>query len=156
MAPYSRGGALKFAPTSRVDGNVTCCQGLWSARCAGCCSGALSCANKIGVIDIGTNSETRQSFWANFMATTPWERLFCSTGSIRPRAYASRTLPFKGSVRWPSIIQPLESGRLQCYPRVVGIIRTAAKEVRHAVCREDIHRAAAGDGRTTPPGGRDR
>jgi hypothetical protein len=31
MAPYSCGGALKLAATSRTDGTVICCQG----RCAG-------------------------------------------------------------------------------------------------------------------------
>ena len=32
MAPYSRGGALKFAATSRSEGTVTCCQGRWAGR----------------------------------------------------------------------------------------------------------------------------
>src|ERR1035437_643045 len=56
IAPYSRGGALKFAATSRVDGTVTCCHGR------------ASCASNIGASDIGTDSETRQSFRANFIS----------------------------------------------------------------------------------------
>jgi hypothetical protein len=35
MAPYSRGGALKFAATSRKEGIVICCHGL----CAGTSNG---------------------------------------------------------------------------------------------------------------------
>src|SRR5664279_6333114 len=34
MAPYSCGGLLKFAATSRTEGTVICCHGLWAGRTA--------------------------------------------------------------------------------------------------------------------------
>ena len=56
IAPYSRGGALKFAATSWVKGTVTCCQGR------------SCCASNIEPIHIGSTSETRQGLRVNFMA----------------------------------------------------------------------------------------
>src|SRR5208283_1033755 len=64
IAPYSRGGALKFAATSLVDGTVISCHGRCDCVCA-----------SEPVANNGNKSEKRKTLRAAFIAVTPNGRI---------------------------------------------------------------------------------